>query len=324
MKFFLYAQALIEGRRRNRPLFALFSFCSLGWKWWVKGKNFLYRREFLPTERVSVPVISVGNIVAGGTGKTPLVHLIAKTLSQEIPMAILTRGYRGGDEAKLLARRLPSVPVYIGKNRIASAYRAIADGAKLLLLDDGFQHRKLARDFDCLLLHPADRHDHYLPRGTLRDDPERISEATHIFSYPSGTEGIGLALGGKKLHCSAKKVGAFAAIARPEQFFQTLREMGLEIVATCELADHEPIGEKRLARFAEECRQKGAEALICTEKDWVKLSLTSPLALPVDYLEIELEVVSGIDQWQLFIEQIRQKVDNSSYYGTRSTTPKAR
>jgi len=309
---FLYLQSLIEERRGSRLL-------SRCWGCWVRGRNFLYDRALLPIRRAPVPVVSVGNIVAGGTGKTPLVHLIARTLAPHVPLAILTRGYRGGDEARLLARRLPTVPIYVGKRRIDSARRAAAEGAKLLLLDDGFQHRKLARDIDCLLLHADDlkRENYYLPRGSLRDSPERIAQATQIFIYPSEPQLLerfpnAIGLGLKVKGFFAKKVALFAGIARPARFVRTVREQGMEVVAQCPLADHEPIGEERLARFAKEARKAGAEALLCTEKDWVKLALdrNRGFALPVHYLEMELEVVAGQAHWDSFIEQIRKKVDN--------------
>ena len=312
----LYLQSLIDQRRGSKLL-------SRCWGAWVWGRNFLYDIELLPIRRAPVPVVSVGNIVAGGTGKTPLVPLIARTLAPQIPLAILTRGYRGGDEAKLLERRLPGVPIYVGKRRIDSARRAAAEGAKLLLLDDGFQHRQLARDIDCLLLHADDlkRENFYLPRGSLRDSPDRIAEATQIFIYPSEPRLLeqfpdAIGLGMKVKGFFAKKVGVFAGIARPARFVRTVQEQGMEVVAQCPLADHEPIGEERLTRFAKEARKSGAEALLCTEKDWVKLEKNRGFALPVHYLEVEMEVVAGQARWDSFIELIRQKVDNNTYYGS--------
>jgi tetraacyldisaccharide 4'-kinase len=315
----LYLQSLIDQRKGSKLL-------SRCWGAWISCRNFLYDIELLPIRRAPVPVVSVGNIVAGGTGKTPLVHLLARTLAPKIRLAILTRGYRGGDEAKLLARRLPDVPVYVGKRRIDSARRAAAEGAKLLLLDDGFQHRKLARDIDCLLLHADDlkRENFYLPRGSLRDSPDRISEATQIFIYPSEPQlmerfpnAIGMGLKVKGFF--AKKVAIFAGIARPPRFVRTVEALGMEVVAQCSLVDHEPIGEERLARFAKEAKKAGAEALLCTEKDWVKLDKNRGFALPVHYLEMEMEVVAGQERWDSFIELIRQKVDNYPHYGSTAT-----
>ncbi len=315
----LYLQSLIDQRKGSKLL-------SRCWGAWVWGRNFLYDIDLLPIRRAPALVVSVGNIVAGGTGKTPLVHLIARTLAPEIPLAILTRGYRGGDEAKLLARRLPDVPVYVGKRRIDSAQLAAEEGAKLLLLDDGFQHRKLARDIDCLLLHADDlkRENYYLPRGSLRDSPDRIAEATQIFIYPSEPQlmeqfpnAIGLGLNVKGFF--AKKVAVFAGIARPARFVRTVEAQGMEVVAKCPLADHEPIGKERLACFAKEARKVGAEALLCTEKDWVKLDCNKGFALPVHYLEMEMKVVAGQARWDSFIELIRQKVDNYPHYGSSIT-----
>ena len=148
-------------------------------------KNSFYDRKWISISSLPATVVSVGNIVAGGTGKTPFVHLLAKTFRHR-KVAILSRGYGSiADEALLLARRLPEVKVYVGKDRVASGIKAIKEGAELLILDDGFQYRRLARDFDLVLLDGDDLFGkgHYLPWGYLRDSPKRLREADAVFIY---------------------------------------------------------------------------------------------------------------------------------------------
>ena len=141
MRFLLYGQKLIEkGAWYFAPLsmlYALVVFC----------RNWLYDHRYFRVSKVPCTVVSIGNIVAGGTGKTPFVHLLAKAFSSR-KVVILSRGYgKVPDEPMLLQKRLPSARVYVGKDRVSLAKRAVNDGAELIILDDGFQHRRLHRRF---------------------------------------------------------------------------------------------------------------------------------------------------------------------------------
>ncbi len=369
-----YGRSLLRGERKNPPLLGLLWLCSQLFRSLSSLRHVLYRRALLPIHKMErARVVSIGNLVAGGTGKTPLVQLLAETLAASWRIAILTRGYGGwqgiGDEALLLARRLPEVKIYSGKNRVALARRAEAEGCRLLFVDDGFQHRALARDIDCLLLHTEDLRSpqHYLPRGYLRDSPRRISEADFLFLYPilSAEEAlfwegrfpqaIGLRLVCKKIvglqgqemfSLQGKRVGVFSGIARPHFFREEVQRLGGEIVSVMELGDHEPIREARFHAWAERCRALGAEMLVCTEKDWVKLysersktmnlanahasgfvdcklarspnaqfwtapssSSLSSCPLPLLYLEATMELVFGFPMWQKLIEKIEEKLN---------------
>lgn len=316
--------AVQEGRFAHsqilRPLSGL-------WYLGATAKNWLYDRRYLPIERLSVPVVSVGAITAGGSGKTPLVHLLANTLRNYGPVAILSRGYRGGDEAKMLQRRLPDVSVLIGKDRISQGRNAIARGARLLILDDGFQYRCLHRDFELLALSGKNPYGYgaYLPRGLLRDPPSRLKEATAFFSgEPVGmfsvpsicvqmqTRRLLDLRGNEQQSLAGKKIGAYCAIAHPQRFFQTLKDLGAEIIHSWILPDHEMPNMNALASFAAHCRNNGASFLVCTEKDAVKLPRKLSLALPTLYLEMELEVVSGGARWKNLIEKIVLKMNNST------------
>lgn len=252
----------------------------------ISIRNFLYDKKIFPAARVDALVISVGNIVAGGTGKTPFVLLLAKTLLPR-KVAILTRGY-GGDEPLILARRLPQVPIYVGKDRVHLAKQAIQEGAGVLILDDGFQYRKLSRDLDIVLLDGREK-GHYLPWGFLRDSPKRLQQAGALFvqgkDYRTKVSRI-LDFQEREIpSIRGWKIGFFCGIARPEKFRQTLTDLGAEIVSEWILADHEAPSISKLKTFA-----KGLEAILCTEKDFVKLP--KELSLPIYFVEIEAESAS--------------------------------
>lgn len=265
----------------------------------VHFRNQLYNWRLLPITRVPCTVVSVGNIVAGGTGKTPMVHLLAQRFSHR-KVAILSRGFgKVPDEAMLLMRRLPNVKVYVGKDRAALAKEA-AKEADLIILDDGFQHRRLHRDFDIVLT--KGKKERYLPRGFLRDNPKRLQEANAIFTV------------GKELRLDVKrildlegneiptiqgwKVGIFSGIASPESFKKTVRGLGAEIVSEKIFADHEAADLSKLPT---------ERVLLCTEKDAVKLP---PTQLPIYFLEMEMKVVSERSRWEMLVEKIDQKIDN--------------
>lgn len=250
----------------------------------------------MPVFKVAVPVISIGNVVAGGTGKTPFVHLLAKNFSKTKKVAILSRGYGPmPDEPMLLARRLPNVGVYVGKDRVALAKQAVKEGAELIFLDDGFQHRRLHRDLD-IVLHGQGK-EHYLPWGFLRDSPSRLKTAEVVDTKDTRLvlKRI-LDLQGREIpSIRGWEVGIFCGIARPERFKKTVEELGAKVVKEVYFADHELADLSLL----------GEGVWICTEKDFVKLPKTD---LAIYFLEMEMQV-EGLEK---IIEKIGQKIDNSS------------
>ena len=262
-------------------------------------RNKLYDFRLLPVTKVNAVVVSVGNVVAGGTGKTPFVHLLAERFAHR-KVAILSRGYGEiPDEAMLLAKRLPQVKVYIGKDRVALAQKA---DAELLILDDGFQHRRLHRDFDIVLV--RDKKEHYLPWGFLRDSPRRIARA-EVFRTKNLKLSVKRILDLKGREISSIrgwKVGVFCGIAHPENFKKTVRDLGAEIVAEKIFADHELADLRKLPKVS---------VLICTEKDAVKLPETD---LPIYYLEMEMELAGEREQFEKLVEKIDQKIDNGLTY----------
>jgi len=295
-------------------------FAPLSWLWGLVSyfKNVFYDLKWFSISSVPATVVSVGNLVAGGTGKTPFVHLLAKKFCHR-KVALLSRGYGVfADEPALLARKLPEVKVYVGKDRVALAKKASQEGAELLILDDGFQYRKLFRDFDIVLLDGEDPwgKGHYLPWGYLRDSPKRLKQADAVFVSGKDIRLIVkqiLTLNGEPVSSiEGWKAALFSGIAKPKKFKKTVVEMGAEVVAEWILADHALIDLRQLEIFAEEAVQRGAKVLVCTEKDFVKLPQNLRLKIPVLFLEVEMEIFDNKQIWEKLIAKIDQKIDNKA------------
>src|SRR3984957_15361611 len=218
----------------------------------VRARNALYDRGIVHTRNVQGPVVSIGNLSVGGSGKTPFVLLLAELLkARGLKFDILSRGYgrrtRGvarvdpgglprdfGDEPLLLARRL-SVPVIVGEDRYqAGLFAEKSFGPQLHLLGDGFQHRRLARDFDIVLVTPEDARDRLLPAGRLREPLAALSRADAVVlaggaapeSFP--LEGKAVRRGGRGIVPKnvPERPIVFCAIARPQNFLLQLRAAG--------------------------------------------------------------------------------------------------
>ena len=339
-----YITDIIEGKRKalwvRGFLYALSNLMKIG----VKLRHFAFDCNFFKKQKVAVPVVSIGNIVAGGTGKTALVEKLGKDLCHKGKLAILSRGYRSklekkqqelhllrpseinpelcGDEPYLLFKALPEAAIFVGKNRIANAERAVYQSADLIFLDDGMQYRRLHRDLEIVMLQASDLYGKgfFLPRGYLRDFPERLARADYLFahgvfdltqyeiikktlSHYSNAPVIGTkmipfqvitSLGEEWLELEGKKIGAFCGLGHPASFFETVRRFGGEIVEQWELPDHVAPRENELCHFAERCARKNCELLLCSEKDWVKLPpIFSSLSLPIGWLKACVEVVAG-------------------------------
>ncbi len=306
---------------------------------WAAGallKNELYSRKWLPIQRLEIPVVSIGGIAAGGSGKTPLVQLLAKSLKPFGEIAILSRGYRAkesglvlGDELQMLKNRLGGSLYYAGKQRANLGKKALKDGARLALLDDGFQYRRLYRDFDLIVLEASNPYGYeaFIPRGLLRDSPKELCRADAVFLNGEGEVDLSFLTDAPVIRVKPKirrvldleaqrsvslkgvPIGAFCAIARPKKFFTSLAETGAECLESWFLADHAKPDKTHLESFAKRCKRRGAKALVCTEKDAVKLQGIH-LPLPLCYLEIDLEIVSNRGAWESLIEKIASKMNN--------------
>lgn len=300
------------------------------------GLRALYRRGWLPSHRADVPVISVGNIAMGGTGKTPLVATVARILlNAGARPAILTRGHGRrsrepvlhldpavprwqimGDEPTMLALALPGVPIVVDADRVRGAATAVsAAAATHLLLDDGFQHWRLKRDLDLVVVSADDPlGDHSL----RREHPRALAAADAILAArctgPDQAAAVRALLArwapGVPVECSRleptalhrdgavltprvlaeERVVAVAAIGNPTGFVRTLRELGARMVDHCFLPDHSPISAARLARALASAEALAARVVL-TAKDAVKLT-PSQLRL-VDWLEVEATLPDG-------------------------------
>ena len=261
-------------------------------------------------------VISVGSISAGGAGKTPFVLLLADVLERRgYDVRILTRGYgrtgkavervdprgdaaRFGDEPLLLARR-SGVPVFVGANRYRAGLLAEElPGAKTIvhLLDDGFQHRALARDIDIVLLTRKDVDDVLLPAGDLREPLSALGRADVLVLREDEAESLGDFAAGLERRAAEGVSGSipvwrirrslalppyaggvtrplvFCGIARPEGFVAMLEEAGVRPVSTMRFADHHRYVHGDVERLLDEARRHEADGFVTTEKDAVKLS----------------------------------------------------
>jgi tetraacyldisaccharide 4'-kinase len=343
---------IIRGEKKAPIASAALALLSSAYRAAISARNFAYDREWVSSVRLPAAVISIGNIVAGGTGKTPLVRLLASELQDRVKLAILTRGFRSqieklgesrlissgngplyppqecGDEPYFLAQKLKS-PIWVGPDRVASGRLAIQQGAECLLLDDGMQHRRLKRDIEIAVVDGLDPFSkgRFLPWGLLRDSPKRLERVdlivfTHVkdlehyaqlqqqmapHSNVRKTAAVQFeVVGGDKI--SGRKVAVFCGIGNPERFLQTVRDLKCEIVDTLFLNDHESVQDGRLKNFAKQCRDRGAEILLCTEKDHVKLHPNLSLCLDVVPVEIQLRLIAGKEHWENLISKILEIV----------------
>lgn len=228
-----------------------------------------------------------------------------------------------GDEPYLLAQKSKAF-IWVGADRMASGQLAIREGAQCLLLDDGMQHRRLKRDFEIVILDGMDpfSKERFLPWGLLRDSPKRLQSAdlivfthvkdqTHYLQLQKQLQRFTRApaiatqieIENKKA-VLPHKVAVFCGIGTPARFLQTVRDLKSEIVDTLILRDHGSLQDGQLQKFAENCREKGAEALLCTEKDFVKLPPNPSACLKIEPIAIQLKIIAGTEHWEKLIENI--------------------
>ena len=300
----------------------------------MQARNALYDRKRLRARRLHGPVVSVGNLSAGGSGKTPFVMLLGELLkSRGVKFDVLSRGYgrksRGvllvdpagqpqefGDEPLLIARRL-QVPVIVGEDRYeAGRFAEDRFGARLHLLDDGFQHRALARDFDIVLVTPQDASDRLLPAGRLREPLSALRRAD-VVVLASGASEESFAIQGKivwrvKRGIVAEGIPArpvvFCGIARPQNFFLQLRAANVEPAAQAFYRDHHAYNEKDVRELLEVRQRSEAGGFVTTEKDAVNLGPYLSALAPLVVVPVRMELVdaaNGVDTMLRKIEERR-------------------
>ena len=295
-------------------------------------RNLAYDRDMLTARKLSAPVISVGNISAGGAGKTPFVILIGEFLKRQgIPFDVLSRGYGRtsygvhvvdpagspqdfGDEPLLIARRL-GCTVVIGENRYEAGIRAEHEfGPQLHLLDDGFQHRGLARDLDIVLLTPEDLEDRLLPFGKLREPFVSLRRADVIAAFgdvdlnllPVSGKATWRVRRGIVAHGVPKNPIAFCGIARPQRFFEQLKNAGIEISARKVYRDHHAYLDSDVKELIALRNQKHAGGFIITEKDAINLGPHLTQLGEVAVARVTMEIVDPPDA----LDTILRLIDN--------------
>lgn len=280
----------------------------------VAARNALYDRRVLNVRKLSRPVISVGNLSVGGSGKTPFVIALGELLKERgISFDVLSRGYRRnsikvavvdplgspeefGDEPLLIARKL-QVPVVVAADRYRAGLLAEQKfAAQLHLLDDAFQHRRLHRDFDIVMLPAADIEDTLLPVGRLREPLSSLKRADAIAvtegtATPQLQARVWQLRRQLSLDLPACKAIAFCGIARPDPFFSELRKLGVDLAQTIAFRDHHRYSADDLQRLLAAKSASGAHGFITTEKDEINLkSLATQLQpLTIARLRVVLE-----------------------------------
>jgi len=301
----------------------------------VRARNALYDRRLRRARSLQGPVISVGNLSAGGSGKTPFVILLGELLkSRGIKFDVLSRGYgrrtRGvrlvepggfprdfGDEPLLIARRL-QVSVVVSEDRYeAGRFAESRFGPQIHLLDDGFQHRGLVRAFDIVLVTPEDARDRLLPAGRLREPLSSLQRADGVV-LTSGASQESFPLEGKIVwrvrrgivpQTIPERPVVFCGIARPQNFLLQLRTAGIDPVAEAFFRDHHSYTEKDVRELLQLRQRSEGGGFVTTEKDAVNLGgyldALAPLAVVPVKMELD-DAANAVDTLLRVVEERRR------------------
>ena len=299
----------------------------------IRWRNRRYDARPALTHRVAVPVLSVGNLSLGGTGKTPLVEWIARWFrGHGVRVTIVSRGYGAeagakNDEALELELRLPDVPHLQNPDRVAAAKMAIEEfDCQLIVLDDAFQHRRIGRDLDIVLLDALEPFgfEHVFPRGTLREPVAGIARADAVALSRADMLGqvdrdqirdrvrrhapaavwmevthapwrlVNSSGGREPLEwLSGKPLAAFCGIGNPAGFRHTLDTCGCQVTGFREFPDHHRYDRADVQSLAEWADEIEAAAVVCTGKDLVKLGIDSLGPHSLWAVDIGLEFLHG-------------------------------
>lgn len=372
----MYLYKLVHDKKKKsipaRLFLGMLYVFSLIYRGLVKFQLKLYQWNIKKQVKLDCFVISIGNITVGGTGKTPTTKILARYICDlGYNVAILNRGYRAkwkgqvgvvsdghtvfmtadeaGDEAYLLARSLPDIPVLIGTDRTVSGKYAVDNfNADVVILDDGYQHWKLKRDLNIVLVDAINifGNGHMLPRGTLREplnhldradiclltkvdqaaegacqeirdtlakynDHALVVESTH---KPLGFIEIGNLFSKEKNKIlsidtmKGHKIIAMSAIGNPASFEQTLSDIGAVITESLRFPDHHDYTEQEIRDVMHQAEEQGAEAIVITDKDAVKIPqtlLSQKRPVPIYIISIE---VTFIDKSNVVFDFLRKKL----------------
>ena len=299
----------------------------------VRARNALYDRGRLPSHHLEGPVVSVGNLSAGGSGKTPFVMLLGELLkARGVKFDVLSRGYgrqsRGvllvdpsglpqqfGDEPLLISRKL-QVPVIVGEDRYeAGRFAESKFGPQLHLLDDGFQHRGLARDFEIVLVTPLDATDQLLPAGRLREPIDSLRRADAVVlssgaspeSFPLQDKLVWRVKRGILPKAVPPRPVVFCAIARPQNFLLQLRAANIEPAAQAFYRDHHAYTEKDIRELLELKQRSEAGGFVTTEKDAVNLGPYLSALEPLSVVPVRMELVDAANAVDTILRKIAER-----------------
>ena len=336
---------LISGRQNGFWAVVLrffLSFASPIYSVIIRLRNFFYSKGWLKIYHADVPVLSVGNITVGGTGKTPLVIWLCRQITQHAALknqnckcAILTRGYktkkgRLSDEPAILAKGCPDAKVIVNPNRVVVAAEAVDQfGADVLIMDDGFQHRRLARDLDIVTIDVtmpfgcsrASGKPRMLPAGLLREPVSALNRADAVVitrcdqvdeaELPRIEEKLQQANPDVKIARSihaavcvksltqnqisieglmGKKIFAFCGIGNPDAFLSTVKDLKLDLVGSKIYNDHHCYTEECLTDIYEEARYLQADLILTTQKDWSKAILPTSAGKDIMFAYLAIEL----------------------------------
>lgn len=316
-------------------------FCSLFYRAIIFLRHLLYDIGFFKKVSATIPIISVGNIVCGGTGKSEFVAKLVADLGRS-DLAILTRGYRSkrkgdsrlvvdiedGDEPFMLQKKCKNVPVIVGKKREISAELAASLGKKAAILDDGMQYLRLKKDIQIALVRAGDPFSNgFVPYGMRRELISKLGSVNFILIH--GAESYKeYELVKRELMCyssakcfgtryliqevnnflKGKKVGVFCGIGNPQAFIKVLSSLSLKVVKKKFLADHEEF--LGFSDFYQKCKNLGAETVVCTTKDYVKLSIEEQsLVTPI---QITMDVSFDKEIYQELIAKINNSIERKN------------
>ncbi len=309
----------------------------------VRWRNRQFDNGGRAVERVGVPVISVGNITLGGTGKTPMVEWVCRSLrNRAIRVTIVSRGYKAqndgaNDEALELEQKLSDVPHVQNPDRVAAARMAIEEfECQAVVLDDGFQHRRIARDLDIVLLDSSEPFgfEHVFPRGTLREPLSGLSRADLIvltradMIVPDQREAIRRrvlklaprALWAECIHqpvallsasgaqtpletWRGQRVAAFCGIGSPSGFRHTLASCGYQLSLFREFADHHTYSRNDLMSLCEWANQAEVATVLCTHKDLVKIGVDQLGNKPLWAVSVGMDFTAGQGELETRLQQ---------------------
>jgi tetraacyldisaccharide 4'-kinase len=376
-----FAMDVILERRHGRRAGALRTvllWLSGIYRFLVQSRLALYRNRIFRSHSHGCLAISVGNLTVGGTGKTPVVEMLARALRDGgRRVAILSRGYKSvprpvavrlfekltrnkppitprvvsdgvsllldsrtaGDEPFMLAKNLRGVVVLVDRDRVKSGIYAIREfGCDTLILDDGYQYVRMRHGLEIALV---DRQAPFgngfmLPRGTLREPPENLARATHIFiTKCDGGDNSDLISEIRKhnptadiIECTHRpkhlqdfasgaekpleflrglRVGALSGIAVPESFEGALRSLGARVELSQNYADHHRYSLKEIERFVRRCARRNVDAVLTTEQDAVRIPRIMDPEVPIYYLRVEIEILAGQESWERFVARLTQR-----------------